>query len=158
MPVKTLVIGGVCGLIFLACSQNSQISTGPTWPQSDPKVSISESRYADMGLRVLALELNREMGGRSQYFLEFLPRMGKIEGRVQLLDVKPTQDKTNQSALAERLKQEISLVEAGVREILGQVSLQSGFDPKANLEIRFDAMPPQGKNLAIYKDGEILWF
>jgi len=153
-----MVIVGLLGVIAWGCSQNTQVQTPAAWPQTDPTVAISESRYTDLGLRILALELNQEMQGKSQYFLEFLPRMGKIEGRVQLLDVKFPQEKSNQSALTERFKREISLVEAGVKQLLAQVSLQSGFDAKANLEIRFDGLNAEGKNLAIYKGGEILWY
>lgn len=156
--MKAIGMIGLLGVLFFGCGQRQDVQPHLTWPQHDPRVAISESRYTDMGLRVLALELNQEMFGKSQYFLEFLPRMGKIEGRVQLLDVKLTKEKANQNDLSQRLKTEISLVEAGVREILGQVSLQEGFDPKANLEIRFTSTDADGKNLAIYKGGEILWY
>ncbi len=156
--MKVMGIIGLLAAICFGCTQRQDVKPELAWPKADPSVSISESRYTDMGLRVLALELNQEMRGKSQYFLEFLPRMGRIEGRVQLLDINLPKENPNQGHLTGRLKTEISLVEAGVREILGQVSLQEGFDPKSNLEIRFTGIESEAKNLAIYKGGEILWY
>ena len=160
--IGSFVVFGI--LLFPpACSFKTSPKTSDsgiqvTWPKNDPQTAVAESAYLDLGLRVLALELSDQSRGRSTYFIQFLPRLGKVESRC-ILEKPPglSITKQNQPNWSARIKEETEAIELGVKNLISDLKISQGFDSKEHLEIRFQVRSPEPEEIALVQRGQIHW-
>ena len=153
-----LILGMVIFLTFNTSCAGKEKVKFRQWPYKDHYVEVRESHYLDLGLRVLALELTQQGKGQKQYFFEFLPRLGKIEGTLVFNSKESVHiDNLNRARFQKQITWETQIILAGIQELVSELKFKKGFDPKKHVQIHFQLKGSNPLELALYEDGEIQW-
>ena len=143
--------------MVVSCSKNRQ-HIYEDWPFRDANVQVRESHYLDLGLRILAVELTQQAHEEKVYHLEFLPRLGKIEGKVVFTKKgRFSSKKFDRSFFKKQIQWETKVLLAGIGDLISGLNAEKGFSQKKHVQIRFQLQGANPLELALYNKGEFQW-